>query len=70
MTSANNNHYSNYGGTSDLGLSLVGMRMAPRDPTTNSAKVGLKQEVVRPDYGMGQFQQRVMKVLVKNILNI
>jgi hypothetical protein len=25
---------------------------------------------VRPDYGMGQFQQRVMKVLVKNILNI
>lgn len=29
----------------DLSLSLTGMRIAPRDPTTHTAKVGIKNEV-------------------------
>lgn len=33
----------------DLGLSLTGMRIAPRDPATHVAKVGLKNEVVKAE---------------------
>jgi len=32
----------------DLGLSLTGMRIAPRDPNTHAAKVGAKAEVYKP----------------------
>jgi len=42
------------GGTG-LGLSLVGMRIAPRDPSTKEPKVGIKQEVVKVDYSMSSF---------------
>jgi hypothetical protein len=30
-------------------LSLTGMRIGPRDPTTHAPKVGVKQEIVRPE---------------------
>ncbi len=46
----------------DLGLSLTGLRIGPRDPTTHAAKVGLKNEVVRPDHTLGSLQPRIMKV--------
>jgi len=46
----------------DLGLSLTGLRIGPRDPTTNMAKVGLKNEVVRPDHTLGSLQARILKV--------
>ena len=38
-----------------MNLSLVGMRIGPIDPTTHAAKIGLKQEVVRPEYGLSSF---------------
>ena len=46
----------------DLGLSLTGMRIGPLDPTTHKPKVGIRAEVVKPNYGMGSHQQRMMKV--------
>jgi hypothetical protein len=38
------------------------MRIGPRDPVTHTAKVGLKNEVVKPDHTLGSLQPRVMKV--------
>ncbi len=47
----------------DLGLSLTGLRIGPIDPVTKAAKVGLKNEVVKPDHSMASLQPRIMKVL-------
>ena len=38
------------------------MRIAPRDPNTHVAKVGIKNEVVRPDPALAHFQPLVTKV--------
>lgn len=46
---------------SDLGLSLTGMRIGPRDPATHAPKVGIKQEIVKPDNSHSAYQQRIMK---------
>lgn len=46
----------------DLGLSLTGLRIGPRDPTTHAAKVGVRNEVVKPDHSMGSLQPRILKV--------
>ncbi len=53
----------------DLSLSLTGMRIGPRDPTTHAAKVGVKAEVYKPDHTLGSLQARIMKVC-KNLLII
>lgn len=46
----------------DLGLSLTGMRIAPRDPATHVAKVGLKNEVVKAEAQLAQMQALILKV--------
>ena len=48
--------------TGGIDLSLTGMRMAPLDPKTKQATVGIKNEVKRNDQrGMGEQKQRIMK---------
>lgn len=49
---------------------MTGMRIGPRDPTTHTAKVGIKNEVVRPDHTLGSLQPRILKVfeLIKSCL--
>jgi hypothetical protein len=46
----------------DLGLSLTGMRIGPRDPATHAPKVGTKLEVIRPETSGNVYQPRMMKV--------
>ena len=36
----------------DLGLSLTGMRIGPRDPNTHVAKVGVRQEIYKPEHSL------------------
>ena len=48
-------------------MSLTGLRIGPRDPVTHAAKVGLRNEVVRPDHSMGSLQPRIMKVSIVGI---
>ena len=45
-----------------MGLSLTGMRIGPRDPVTHAPKVGIRNEVVKPDHTLGSLQPRIMKV--------
>ena len=49
----------------DLGLSLTGLRMAPREAGAKVAKVGIKNEVVRPEHGMSTYQPLILKVRKK-----
>lgn len=43
-------------------MSLTGLRIGPIDPATKAAKVGLKNEIVRPEHSMASLQPRIMKV--------
>lgn len=42
------------------------MRIAPRDPATNVAKVGIKNEVVRAEPCLAQMQALILKVIYFN----
>lgn len=52
-----------------IDLSLTGLRMGPRDPATNIAKVGVKQEIVRPEHSLTSYQARMLKVGQRLVLN-
>ena len=45
----------------DLGLSLTGLRIGPRDPATHVAKVGIKQEIIRPEHSAASFKASIIK---------
>ena len=41
---------------------MTGLRIGPRDPATKAPKVGVRNEVVKPDHSMGSLQPRILKV--------
>lgn len=47
--------------TFNADLSLTGMRIGPRDPATHLAKVGAKQEVIRPENSASTYKAQLMK---------
>ena len=43
------------------------MRIAPRDPATQVAKVGLKNEVIKAEAQLAQMQALILKVITNLI---
>jgi hypothetical protein len=54
----------------DLGLSLTGLRIGPRDPATHAPKVGVRNEIVKPEHSLASLQPRILKVLLLFIINL